>query len=142
LTKLRPSKAVRPRRFPRSHPSCNMASPSDNSYPQSADPVAGQKRKRLPRALLACESCRTRKLRVTHSDIIVTLLLHLLIFVVQCDQLSPCSNCSSQSRIRSWMSYHGLMSISRTLSGLPLQVIGHSPSQRCCKASQRANPGL
>lgn len=35
----------------------STTTPGDESSP-------GQKRKRLPRALLACESCRTRKLRV------------------------------------------------------------------------------
>lgn len=37
------------------------------------EPSPGQKRKRAPRALIACETCRSRKLR--------------------CDQASPCSHC-------------------------------------------------
>lgn len=51
-------------RFIHPHPPCNMAHEPTRLSPPSGDPVAGQKRKRLPRALLACESCRSRKLRV------------------------------------------------------------------------------
>lgn len=41
-----------------------MATSPQGLSPQASDHPAGQKRKRLPRALLACESCRSRKLRV------------------------------------------------------------------------------
>lgn len=41
-----------------------MATSPQDLSPGASDHPAGQKRKRLPRALLACESCRSRKLRV------------------------------------------------------------------------------
>ncbi|OCL09446.1 hypothetical protein AOQ84DRAFT_404582 [Glonium stellatum] len=85
--------------------------PSPTSQ-QGSSPSAGQKRKRLPQASLACESCRARK--------------------AKCDQARPCSSCTRQ----------GTRSNARTSPREPPAVATQFLDQELLQMLQALMPGL
>jgi hypothetical protein len=122
--------------------SINMASPTDNLSPQSADLVPGLKRKRLPRALLACESCRSRKLRVLLPQIIDPLTVHLLIYRRSAINCRPVQIAPVRPDPVSCKRDYELTLLFRTIFGVPLQVFRHTSSQWCWQTSKRVCSGL